>query len=509
MREKRFLGTHFVFAALLLAALAGVCARAQKALGVFEDHADVGTVLHAGSAGFDAAAGSYTLTASGENMWATADGFHFVWKKVEGDLTLSATVSFPLGGGNPHRKAAVIFRQSLDADSAYVDAAVHGVGLTSLQFRAGKGDATHEIEASLTAPAAVRLEKRGEMVYLYTAGADGVFRTSGASIRVGLKGAFYAGIAVCAHDKDAVEKAVFTHVAFGAPEAQPEKPRLVSALEVIPIASTDRRIVHVEVGHFEAPNWSRDGKWLIVNRDGRIWRLPVEGGELEQIVTGAETQCNNDHGLSPDGGWMAVSDSSQALPGAEHLSSVYVLPAAGGEPRRVTTNSPSYWHGWSPDGKTLVFAGKRDGDFDIYSIAVEGGAETRLTKAKGLDDGPEYAPGGKYIYFNSERSGHMQIWRMNSDGSEQIQVTTDERNNWFPHISPDGKWMVYVSYEAGVTGHPANKDVQLKLMRLEDGVVAGKTSVLTWLFGGQGTMNVPSWSPDSQRLAFVSYELIP
>ena len=140
-------------------------------------------------------------------------------------------------------------------------------------------------------------------------------------------------------------------------------------------------------------------------------------------------------------------------------------------PRRITKNSPSYWHGWSPDGATLAFVGQRNGDFDIYTIPVAGGDETRLTTAKGLDDGPEYSPDGKYIYFNSERSGTMQIWRMRLDGSAQEQITSDEFNNWFPHISPDGRWMVFLTYEKEVTGHPENKNVMLRLMSLENNKV--------------------------------------
>ena len=181
-----------------------------------------------------------------------------------------------------------------------------------------------------------------------------------------------------------------------------------------------------------------------------------------KIDTGFATRCNNDHGISPDATQLAISDNSQD----DHESLVYIVPIAGGTPRRITQKSPSYWHGWSPDGKTLAFVGQRNGDFDIYAIPAAGGEETRLTTAKGLDDGPEYSPDGKYIYFNSERTGHMQIWRMKPDGSEQEQVFSDDLNNWFPHISPDGQWMVFLTYGADVTGHPENKDVMLRLMSL-------------------------------------------
>jgi Tol biopolymer transport system component len=233
--------------------------------------------------------------------------------------------------------------------------------------------------------------------------------------------------------------------------------------------------------------------------------LPVSGGKPTTVDTGFAVRCNNDHGISPDGKLLAISDQSQG----DHQSNIYILPLSGGTPRRVTQKSPSYWHGWSPDGKTVAYPGQRNGEFDIYTISTEGGEETQLTTAKGLDDGPEYSPDGKYIYFNSVRTGRMQIWRMHPDGSAQEQVTSDDLNNWFPHISPDGKWLVFLSYGKEVEGHPENKDVMLRIMPLDGDKIDGKIEILAKLFGGQGTINVPSWSPDSKQLAFVSYELMP
>jgi Tol biopolymer transport system component len=265
---------------------------------------------------------------------------------------------------------------------------------------------------------------------------------------------------------------------------------------VVPIGSKDRRIIYATTNHLEAPNWTRDGKSFIFNSRGHLYRMPVTGGEPEIIDTGFAVKCNNDHGLSPDGSRLAISDQSQT-----GKSLIYVLPLLGGAPRQITPTGPSYWHGWSPDGATLAFCGERNGEFDVYTVPAAGGEEKRLTTAPGLDDGPEFSPDGQYIYFNSVRSGLMQIWRMKPDGSQQEQVTFDDNNNWFPHLSPDGKWIVFLTYGKEVDGHPADKNVMLRLRP----VGGGRIEVLAKLFGGQGTINVPSWSPDSKEVAFVSY----
>jgi hypothetical protein len=491
--------------ALLVAALAPCRITGQdRAAGVFEGSGDVGTVLHAGSAAYDAAAKTYTLSASGENVWFDHDAFQFAWKKVSGDVSLSADIEFIGGGGNPHRKALLMIRQSLDANSVYVDIARHGNGMTALQFRTETGGLTTEVQSPDWNPKHLRIEKHGAYFTMWLAGTEDQLKPAAASPRIELKEPFFVGIGLSSHDQDAVEKAVFSHVELSARPAAAMDPKhsgLVSFLEWVPVDSGDRTAAHVEEGRFEAPNWTRDGKAWLFNRDGRIIKLGVERGAPEMVDTGFAIRCNNDHGLSPDGSLLAISDQSQE----DHQSLVYVMPAEGGTPKRLTKNSPSYWHGWSPDGKTLAFVGQRNGDFDIYTIPAGGGDEKQLTTAKGLDDGPEYSPDGQYIYFNSERTGHMQIWRMKPDGSEQEQVFADELNNWFPHISPDGKMMVFLTFERSVSGHPENQDVMLRVMSLAD----KKIKVLARLFGGQGTINVPSWSPDSKRVAFVSYTVMP
>jgi hypothetical protein len=446
-------------------------------------------------------------------MWFTNDAGHFVWTRMTGDFRLNAAIAWVTAGGDPHRKACLMVRQSLDADSAYVDLAFHGNGLTSLQYREARGGPTREIQLDGPSPNSMSgatnglasgtlgIERQGDVFLSLNAPEKGVLSPSGAFMREALVDPVYVGLAVCAHNDKALESARFTRLGLERLKADhAREPQLHCTLETVAIASHDRKAIYHTLDHIEAPNWSRDGSNFFFNAGGRIYRLPVSGGEKPETVdTGFAVRCNNDHGFSPDGKRLAISDQTR---GGKSL--IYTLPATGGEPVALTTRAPSYWHGWSPDGVTLAYCAERDGEFDIYTIPTSGGEEKRLTTAKGLDDGPDYTADGKFIYFNSERSGSMQIWRMKPDGSDQEAVTSDEFNNWFPHPSPDGKWIVFLSYEKGVTGHPANQPVRLRLMPIGGGPI----QELARLFGGQGTMNVASWSPDSRQVTFVSYELI-
>lgn len=292
-------------------------------------------------------------------------------------------------------------------------------------------------------------------------------------------------------------------LALGSTQAQEQK-QVTSVLEVLDVTTGQRSVVKEFPYLIEAPNWTVDGEWLIYNREGKLYRLsPDHPGNPEEIPTGRANRCNNDHVLSFDGKQVAVSSGT----GDDWHSRIYTLPIEGGEPKLITPNAPSYLHGWSPDGKELAYCAEREGEYDVYVIPAEGGEERRLTTAPGLDDGPEYSPCGKYIWFNSVRSGLMQLWRMRADGSEQTQMTFDEtRNSWFPHLSPDGKSVVFITYRKGDLEpgeHLANKHVELRLMPAE----GGEPRTLVKLFGGQGTINVNSWAPDSRRLAFVSYRL--
>ena len=488
-------------AVLIFAGIFSHSAVADEGVGIFEGHGDIGTVLHPGSITIDPSSGRYGVVGSGANMWANADAFHYAWKKASGDLALAADVTFEGVGTDPHRKGCLMIRQDLDADSAYVDVAVHGDGLTSLQFRDMKGGATHEVQANVVAPRRVRLEKRGRYVTMYIGANKGATTFSGAAVRIVLKEPFYVGLGVCSHNKDVSEKAVFADVELTSPlPAVTTQPVLYSTLETQAAASTDRRVTLVTTGRIEAPNWLRDGKTLLYNSAGRLYRVPAAGGTPELVDTGFATRCNNDHGVSHDGTLLAISDQSQG----RRQSLIYTLPIGGGTPTLVTPTGPSYWHGWSPDGKTLAYCAEREAEFDVCTMPSGGGPETRLTTAKGLDDGPEFSPDGLSIYFNSDRTGTMQIWKMRADGGAQEQITEDEFNNWFPHPSPDGRSLVFISFEKSVKGHPENKDVTLRRLTL----ATKKIDVLGQFFGGQGTVNVPCWSPDGKKIAFVTYQLI-
>jgi len=476
-------------------------------LGLFAGQSDVGSVTPPGKLSYDAAAHIYTISSAGENLWATVDGFHFAWKKMSGDVSLTAEMSFLNTAANPspHRKTLLMFRQSLDADSVYVDAAQHGVGMTALQYRSAMGTTTSDIELNIAPPRQVKIEKRGDVFTLFMSNTGEPLHQAGASIKLHLQEPFYVGIGVCSHNKDVVETATFANVELEQLHAPSEPPQiaLYSTLQTVGINDSFTRAIVVRSirGHMEAPNWTRDGKALIFNQDGHLWTIPADGGDLRMIDTGAASKCTGSHGLSPDGKWLAISC---AMPDKPEIR-VYIVPSQGGPPKLVTENPNSYWHSWSPDGKTILFVRPNKGALVIYSIPAQGGEEKVLTPPDGVNDDPDYSPDGEYIYFNSNRGGTMQIWRMRPDGSAAEQMTSDGMNNWTAHPSPDGKSIVILSYPREVTGHPANKDIQLRILSLGDKSIRTLVNII----GGSGTDNVPNWAPDGQHLAFVSYQMLP
>jgi len=477
----------------------------ESSLGEFDNPVDIGSPQIAGTATYDFATQEYRISGAGTNMWFGSDQFHFVGKRMNGDFILRTRMEFVGEGADPHRKAGWMIRPSLEADAPYVDCAEHGDGLTALQFRRTKGADTEQIMLSVTNADVLQLERKGN-TYTLSAARQGEPFVTASLPDLDLGDAVHAGLFVCSHNGEVLEQAVFRNVRIIRPAKQdfvPYQDYIGSRLELLDVRSGRRELISSSAQPFEAPNWTPDGKALIYNVSGRsdgwgrLCRFHLATRQPTVINTDFAIENNNDHVLSFDGKMLGISDQTSGQ------SAVYTVPVDGGTPQRITPETPSYLHGWSPDGQWLVYTGGRNNNYDIYKIRSDGsGEEIRLTDSAGLDDGSEYSPDGQFIYFNSSRTGTMQLWRMQSDGTNQEQVTHDEFNNWFPHVSPDGKWIAFLSYSADVaaTDHPYYRQVYLRLMP----IAGGAPKVIAYVYGGQGTMNVPSWSPDSRRIAFVS-----
>ena len=299
-------------------------------------------------------------------------------------------------------------------------------------------------------------------------------------------------------------------------EAAPHEQHLRSRLFIYDLHDGSSRLLYSADSIWEAPNWSPDGKYLIANSGGSIYKLALKQdgtAEPQRLAVPANFQCNNDKAISPNG--KKVAFSATVPPGKG--SQVFLSDADGSNVKLMTSESPSYFHGWSPDNKTLAFVAQRNGSgqYDIYGIPAEGGAEKQLTSNVHQDDGPDYSPDGKWIYINSDRSGKESVWRIPADGAgtndaKAEMVVSDGLEDWFPHISPDGTKMVYIGYPAGTPTHnPRNVQIEIKLVAIDHGDVAASQKTLVKAIGGQGTMNVNSWAPDSMHFAYIVYEVLP
>ena len=481
-------------------------------VGQFQFTDDIGNPMIRGTAGYDNIEQVYTLQGGGYNIWFGRDEFRYAWNKMDGDFILTADFEFLGEGKNAHRKFGWMVRKTPNDNSSHISAVVHGDGLTVMQWRLLPGALMRDPEDEIFAPKSryqvVQLERSGNTYIMRVAHRGEPLQVIGSKQIDDLSGEVLAGLFICSHDTASLETVRVWNVRIDRPVPDNYNTGrdgwLGCRLETMNVFDGKRKVILEKPSRFEAPNWMPDGKKLLFNMDGLLYKIPVEGGESEVLNTGSAKRNNNDHGISFDGKLLAISSHREGLNGGG--SSVYVLPLTGGEPKLITEETPSYWHGWSADNKEVVYVAQRDGKtvYNIYKKAIAGGRETALTDCKPGEhvDGCEYSPDGKYIWYNGSASGTMQLWRMKPDGTGKEQVTFDEYNNWFPHISPDGKWIAFLSYPSDIeaNGHPSYKRVMLRLMPAS----GGAPRVIAYLYGGQGTINVPSWSPDSRSISFVS-----
>ena len=509
---RTFLNTGAIalIAALLLSSLFTMAQ--SNSVGIFDNHADIGNPKIKGSAIYNTADQSYDLKAGGYNIWFNRDEFHYAYNKLKGDFILTANVKLLGDGKEGHRKIGWMIRADDHDDAAHISAVLHGDGLTVLQWRRLRGaymrDPQDEIFSAKKNVQIIQLERIGKTFIMRVANPGEPLQEVGRTDMIDLPDEVIGGLFVCSHNADVEEEGMAWNVRIE--KTVPDNYNgyrdgiLSSRLEIMNVFDGKRKIIHQDSGRFEAPNWMPDGKKLLFNQGGSIYTIPVEGGTPEKLNTGVVNRNNNDHVISFDGKMLGISSHRDGMPGGG--STVYVLPLTGGEPKLITDSTPSYLHGWNPNGKEVVYTAQRISSspaFNLYKKSINGGPEVQLTfNKKGLTDGPEFSPDGKYIYYISNETGTMQVWRMKPDGSSKEQITFDDYNNWFPHISPDGKWIVIISFPSTVLSddHPFYKRVMLRLMPAS----GGAPRVLAYLYGGQGTINTPSWSPDSKRIAFVS-----
>jgi Tol biopolymer transport system component len=496
----------------LLTSLLTTAASQNTGIGIFQGNSDIGNPKKAGSAVYNQPEQSYSVKGGGYNIWFERDEFHYLFNKIKGDFILTANFEFTGKGTEAHRKTGWMVRESTDEKSPHITATLHGDGLTVLQWRSVAGvamrDPQDEIFASDSAYNIIQIERSGKKITMRAAHTGKPLEIIGSHEMENLPDEVLAGPFICSHNPDIIEEVKIWNVRIDKPVADDYNPgrsgSLGCRMEIINVSDGKRKVIWEKAGRFEAPNWMPDGKKLLFNMDGSMFTIPVSGGEIVKVNTGTVNNCNNDHGISFNGKLLAVSSQKPGAAGGG--SAVFILPLKGGEPKMITENTPSYWHGWAPNNKEVVYVAIRGGKkvYNIYRNSIEGGKEVALTDIKDGEhvDGCEYSPNGKYIYYNGNHTGTMQIWRIKPDGSGREQLTFDKYQNWFPHISPDGKWIVIISFppEVPPNSHPSYKRVLLRLMPAS----GGEPKVIAYLYGGQGTINVPSWSPDSKQIAFVS-----
>ena len=503
----------------LTSAVAPAQSAPSATLGVFRGQSDVGrpSMLGAGVLRYDPRRKTYIVTGGGANMWSTSDHFHYVWIRMSGDVALEATVRFTgsvprTGKADPHRKACLVIRQSLDADAAYADAATHGDGLTSLQWRDAKGEETHEVESSVVAPQRLRVEKRGEYVSMSVASGAGPLKPAGGAARVPFTGEFYVGLAVSAHDTTRLETATFSNVSLTKLAPVTGATTIVNTVETISLRSRDRRAAAVlaQAGPIGEAFWYPDSTRTVYFRGAldRLFRVqadypgqPTASGRLAtpQPVKLVLSRCDTCAVADTGRRWSVVESPSRG-DGARSATLTVKRPAGGawGDALMPVLNSLARW---SPDGSALVYANERDGQ--LYLVRATSPEPIRVT-TRGRNAHPAISPDGQWIYFDSDRGGSRQLWRLKLDGGAAEQLTTGELESAQPHVSPDGRAVAFVSFAPRAAPTRGLRDAQLRLLSL----VTGAIDQLAQLVGGEGTLNAYPWAPNGQYLAFVSYQAV-
>lgn len=480
----------------------------ESSIGIFQYNHDIGNPKKEGSATYDETTQVYTIKGAGYNIWGQRDEHRYLYNKLKGDFILTANFEFE-GENDIHRKIGWMARASEADDAVMIGGFLHGDGLTAGQWRERKGAEMQNPEDDVWAAKRfyqiIQLERRGDIFIVRAAHPGEPLQEISVKELNFMPEEVLAGLVIGSHDEDVVETAKVWNVRIDQPVPEDYNPNeqgwIGCRLETMNVFDGKRRTIYEKDSRFEAPNWMPNGEKLLFNMEGLLYTIPVTGGEIAKLDTGFADELNNDHCISFNGKLLGISHNDG------NGSNVFYLPLEGGEPKPVTTQAPSYLHGWAPNNREVVYVATREGNdtYDIYRKSIDGGKEVQLTDTQKLEhvDGCEYSPDGKYIYYNgSEKGGTMQLWRMKPDGSQKEQLTFDEYNDWFPHISPDGKWIAYISFEPDIelNSHPSYKRVMLRMIPTS----GGAPKVIAYLYGGQGTINVNSWSPDSKHISFVS-----
>lgn len=493
----------FYFTILIITIFTGIM-NSQNKIGQFDRLLNIGASQIAGTVSFNDILQTYTISHASPGSVSEESNFYYLWTTIQGDFILRAEAIFSGNGKNDNYSVGWLVKNDLRENSEFVKGLIRQNGDKGLEIKTTLTNNPENILLKEDFSTIIQLERKGDKFILSTS-------KFGEELKyIETEGDFinneaYIGLFLSPGNFNTHGEVSFRNVRIIKPvdpDYQPYRDYIGSNLEVMDIETGHRKILYQSTHSIQAPNWSLDGKNLIYNSKGLLYEYSLYQNSIMPLNTGFANRNNNDHVISFDGKLLGISHHNND---DEGNSSLYYMSINGSnKPIKVTKDGvgASYLHGWSPDNKKMVFTGNRKEKYDIYSVDLETGLETQLTDESTLDDGPEYSPDGRYIFFNSSRSGKMQLWRMDPDGKNQVQLTFDEYNNWFPHISPDMKWIVYISFPKDINPneHPFYKHCMIKLMPYE----GGDSIVLADIYGGQGTINVPSWSPDSKKIAFVS-----